>query len=56
MEYKIIRYVRKTNETTEQAIKAFEELMNEKLAEGWQILGGIAVENGAFYQAIVKVN
>ena len=56
MRYEIIRYARKTNESMEEAIKNFQEIMDKKLQEGWQVLGGIAVENGALYQAIVKVD
>lgn len=56
MQYKIIRYARKTTETIEEALVKFEKEINDLLAEGWQIFGGIAVENGVFYQAMVNVN
>lgn len=54
MEYRIVRYARKTNETIEEAMRNFEEILNKKIAEGWQLVGGLCVDNGAFYQAIFK--
>lgn len=36
--------------TTRQAL---EEAMREALSQGWQPLGGLAIANGVFYQAIV---
>ena len=54
MEYILIRYARKTSESIEEAIANFEEIINRKIKEGWQLLGGVSVDNGVFYQAMIK--
>jgi len=42
-------------ETTGSPGKSLEVRVNEKIKEGWDLIGGVSVYDGVLYQAMVKV-
>ena len=54
MEYRVIFAVCTISQPREETLQKFVNQINQLLQEGWRAAGGITVDNGAFYQALVR--
>ena len=52
MKYDIITYTRGVNESKEEAAKNMAAKVNSYLEKGWELNGGLFVDDKTFYQSI----
>lgn len=50
MEYKVI--IGRTNEYP--SLRGFEKQVNDEIEKGWRPTGGLTIEGGLYYQAMVR--
>ena len=52
MQYAIVMYTRGVRETKEEALENMVIRVNAYLSVGWELNGGLCVDQGTFYQAV----